>query len=129
MTNILQAETRKLSAEYSTGSFECGKLGSAELETIAMLRRSREALEELEHSRREIDCRELERKAALAEQVAGLLEALKATYSALLDETSMGVRVAEKRMAALAIAKARLTRELPTKGSPIAVSDEGRCLC
>ena len=90
MTNTLKAETRKLPTEYATASFE-----------------------EVEHS-----SRELESKAALAEQVASLPEAFKATYSALLDETPLGMRAAEKRMAALAIAKARLTLELPVKGSP-----------
>ena len=119
MTNTLEAETRKLLKEYGTASFDCGNLGSAELERIAVLQRSREPLEELEHSRREI-----ESKAALTEQVASLPEALNGTYSALLDNTPLGMRAAEKRIASFAIAKARLTRQLSAKGSPIAVSDE-----
>lgn len=42
--------------------------------------------------------------------LSSLLEALRATYSALMNETSVGVRSREKRMAALALDSAPSTR-------------------
>ena len=121
MANALNAETRKLLTKYATASFDCGKIGSAELGIIAMLQGSREPLEKLKHSRRGLDS-----KAALTAQVTSLPETLKPRHSVLLEKTPRAMRAAEKRMAALINARARLTRELPTKGA--AVSYEGRSL-
>ena len=121
MANSLNAETRKLPTKYATASFDCGKLGSAGLGTIAMLQRSREPLEELKHTGRG-----LESKAFLTAQVARLPEALNARYSVLMEKPPRAMRAAENRMAVLTIATAMLTRDLPTKGVP--VSYEGGSL-
>lgn len=99
MQNTSKADTRKLLIEYGLASFESGKLESTGPEKTAAIQKSYEKLDELEHY-----LVELENRAALCEQVPKLLEALKATCSALVAHTPLGVRTAEKRLAALAIA-------------------------